>query len=55
MNILETSKKTRLSTYAQSFGTLGFNAAPMAPSGTKVVAHEKPNQRATWIKYAVAG
>ena len=27
----------------------------MAPLGTKIIAHEKPNQRATWSKHGVSG
>ena len=42
-----------LSAYAQIFGTFGFNTTPMAQPGTKIIAHEKPNQRATWSKHGV--
>ena len=37
----------RLLEYAQCFGAFAFNTTPMAPSGKKVIAHEKPNQRVT--------
>ena len=26
----------------------------MAPPGTKIIAHEKPSQQATWSKHGVA-
>ena len=48
MNSLRTSIATpRLLAYAQICGIFDFNTTPMAPPGTKIIAHEKPTQRAT--------
>ena len=56
INLLQTSQKTpRLSAYAQLFGAFYFNASPMVPPGTKLIAHEKPNQHASWSKHGLAG
>jgi hypothetical protein len=45
----------KVSAYAQLYGHYDFNQAPMAPPGTRVVAHEKPNQRASWDPHGVDG
>jgi hypothetical protein len=45
----------RLSDYAQLNGHYDFNRAPMAPPCTRVVAHEKPDQRASWAPRGVDG
>jgi hypothetical protein len=36
-------------------GTFDYNRTPMAPPGTKIVVHEKPNQRRTWDPHGVNG
>ena len=41
--------------YAQIFGAFDFNTTPMAPPGTKTIAHEKSVQQATQSKHGVAG
>ena len=51
--LLRSGINPRLSAYAQIFGTFGFNTTPMAQPGTKIIAHEKQNQRATWSKHGV--
>ena len=38
----------RLSVYAYIFRQFDFSSTPMAPPGTKVLAHLKPGQRSTW-------
>ena len=38
----------KLSAYAYMFGKFNFFATPLAPPGTKIVAHIKLNQRRTW-------
>ena len=56
MNLIQISRTNpRLSAYAQKFGTFYFNATPMAPPGTKIAEHKKPNQCTTWIKHGVEG
>ena len=37
-----------LSAYAYLFGQFDYNATPLVPPGTKVLAHDKPSKRATW-------
>jgi hypothetical protein len=41
--------------HAQLYGHYDFNQAPMAPPGTRVVAHEKLQQRASWDPHGVDG
>jgi hypothetical protein len=36
-------------------GTFDYNRTPMAPPGTKIVVHEKTNQRRTWDPHGVNG
>ena len=56
INLLRTARTNkRLPAYAQIFGIFYFNETPMAPPGTKIVVHEKPNQLATWSKHGVLG
>ena len=45
----------KLSAYAYLFGQFNFNATPLAPPGTRVIAHEKPQQRGTWDPHGVNG
>ena len=40
---------------AQIFRTLDYNATLIAPCGTKIIAHERPTERGTWIKHVVVG
>jgi hypothetical protein len=44
-----------MSAYAQLNGHFGFNRTPFAPPGTRIVAHEKPDQRASWDPHGVYG
>lgn len=49
LNLLHKSRiNPKLSAYAQIYGAFDFNATPMAPPGTRVLIHEKSNQRGTW-------
>ena len=49
LNLLRGSRTNpKLSAYAYLRGNFNYNATPMAPPGTKVVVHEKPNVRASW-------
>ena len=49
LNLLRSSRvNPKLSAYAQIFGIFDFNRTPLAPPGTKVLLHEKPNNRRTW-------
>jgi hypothetical protein len=56
LNLMRQSRlNPKVSTYAQLFGHYDFNQAPMAQPGTRVIAHEKPKQRASWDHHGVDG
>ena len=56
LNLLRPSRiNPKLSAYAQIEGNFDFNRTPLAPPGTRVVAHEKPGQRDTWDAHGVDG
>jgi hypothetical protein len=56
LNLLrQSSLNPMVSAHAQLYGHYDFNQAPMAPPGTRVVAHEKPQQRAIWDPHGVDG
>jgi hypothetical protein len=49
LNMLRTSRiNPKLSAATHIFGQYDFNRAPMAPPGTRIIAHETPNRRHTW-------
>ena len=49
LNCLRSSRSnTKLFTYTYMFGELDFVATPVAPPGTKIVAHIKSGQKLTW-------
>jgi hypothetical protein len=35
------------------FGIFNFDATPLAPPGTKVLIHEKPTVRESWVTHGV--
>jgi hypothetical protein len=56
MNLLRKSRiNPNMSEYAQLNGHFDFNRTPLAPPGTQVIAHEKPDQRASWDPHGVDG
>jgi hypothetical protein len=56
LNLLRQSRiDPMVSAHARLYGHYDLNQAPMAPPGTRVVAHEKPPQRAGWEPYGVYG
>ena len=56
LNLLRGSRiNPKLSAYAQIHGAFDFNRTPLAPPGTKVLVHEKPDVRASWGAHAVDG
>jgi hypothetical protein len=56
LNLLRQSRiNTMVSAHAQLYGHYDFNQAPMAPPGTCVIAHEKPQQRASWDPHGMDG
>mmetsp|Transcript_14425 Transcript_14425/g.20585 ORF Transcript_14425/g.20585 Transcript_14425/m.20585 type:complete len:135 (+) Transcript_14425:239-643(+) len=45
----------KLSAHSYLFGNYDFNKNPLAPPGTKVMIHMKPEQRASWDPNAKLG
>ena len=45
----------KLSAHDQVFGTFNYQRTPLAPLGTKVIIHERPDQRKTWDKHGLPG
>ena len=49
LNMLRSSRiNPKLSAYALLFGEFDYNKTPLVPPGTKVLAHKKPDDRASW-------
>ena len=56
LNLLRTSRSNpRLSAHAFLNGIHDFNCEPLAPPGTKVVVHQKPQLRRTWGLHGKVG
>ncbi len=56
LNMLRPSRRNpHLSAYTVLEGVFDFNKTPMAPPGTKVILHEKPNQRKSWDPHGTTG
>lgn len=56
LNLLRRSRTNpKLSAYAQLHGQFDFNATPLAPPGIRVLAHEKPSNRASWAPHGADG
>jgi hypothetical protein len=56
LNMLRTSRiNPKLSAATHIFVQYGFNRAPMAPPGTRIIAHETPNRRRTWAPHGEDG
>ena len=54
LNLLHSSRlHLNPSAYSQVQGHFDFNRTPLAPLGTKVMVHEKPDNRGTWDPHAV--
>jgi hypothetical protein len=55
-NMLRTSRiNPKLSAATHIFGQYDFNRAPMAPPGTRIIAHETPSRRKTWAPHGQDG
>ena len=49
LNLLRNSRvNSKLSSYAYLFGNFDFNATPLAPPGTRIILHLKPEKRPSW-------
>jgi hypothetical protein len=56
LNMLRTSRiNPKLSAATHLFGQDDFNRAPMAPPGTRIIAHETPGRRRTWAPHGQDG
>ena len=56
LNLLSGSiMNPKLCAHAQVHGDFDFNATPPAPSGTKIVIHEKPGVRGSWSLRGIYG
>ena len=56
LNLLrESTNNPRVSAWENLFGPYNYEHAPLAPIGTAVTIHEKPDQRASWASHGVAG
>jgi hypothetical protein len=56
LNMLRNSKiNSKLPAATHIFGQYDFNRAPMAPPGTRSIAHETPNRRSTWAPHGLEG
>jgi hypothetical protein len=56
LNMLRTSRiSPKLSAATHIFGQYDFNRAPMAPPGTRTIAHETPGRRRTWASHGQDG
>jgi hypothetical protein len=56
INLLRASRiNPKLSAYAQIHGNFDFNRTPLAPPGTKVLIHVKPDKRKSWDPHGNTG
>ena len=56
LNILQQSQiNPKLSVHDQVFGMFNYQRTPLAPIGTKVSIHKRPDQRKTWDKNSLPG
>jgi hypothetical protein len=56
LNMLRTSRiNPKLSAATHIFGQYDFNRVPMAPPGTRIIAHETPGRRRTWAPHGQDG
>jgi hypothetical protein len=56
LNMLRTSRiNPKLSSSTHIDGQYDLNRAPMAPPGTRIIAHETPSRRRTWAPHGQDG
>jgi hypothetical protein len=56
LNLLQKSRiNQHMSVYAQLNGHFDFNRTPLAPPGTRIITHEKPDQRSSWDPHGLDG
>jgi hypothetical protein len=50
--MLRTSRiNPKLSASTHLDGQYDYNRVPMAPTGTRIISHEMPNRRRTWVPH----
>jgi hypothetical protein len=56
LNMLRTSRiNPKLSAATHIFGQYDFNRTPLAPPGTRIIAHKTPSRRRTWAPHGQDG
>jgi hypothetical protein len=56
LNMLTTSRiNSKLSAATHIYGQYDFNRAPMAQTGTRIIAHKTPHRRRTWAPHGQDG
>ena len=56
LNLLRPSRRNpRVSAYTMLEGNFDYNRTPLAPPGTKIIVHEKPQQRLSWDPHGTDG
>jgi hypothetical protein len=56
LHMLRTSRiNPKISAATHIFGQYDFNRAPIAPPGTRIIAHETPGRRRTWAPHGQDG
>jgi hypothetical protein len=56
LNLLQPARRnTNMSAHQMFNDTFDYNRTPLAPPGTKILIHEKPNQRRSWDPHGVEG
>jgi hypothetical protein len=56
LNMLRTSRiNPKISAVTHLDGKYEYNRSPMAPPGTRIIAHETPNRRRTWATHGQDG
>ena len=56
LNLMRGSRiNPHLSAHAQVHGQFNFNSHPIGPPGTKVLVHEKSDNRSSWAPHATEG
>jgi hypothetical protein len=55
LNIRISSMNPKLSASIYIYGQYDYNRVPMAPPGTRIIAHQTPNRRRTWAPHGQDG
>jgi hypothetical protein len=53
--LLQSRINPKLSAHAQLHGLFDYSKTPLAPPGTKVIIHEKPDHRGSWSPHGLNG